>query len=237
MTTQFSPPTHSTSHHASSSSSDNNTTTNHPATGTTLVGIVCPQQGVVLGCDSRVSMGSYVSNRVSDKLSQLTDHVIIAQSGSAADAEMVASIVKHQLEQLSIQSGRPVLVKTAAHILSSISYKYKDSLAASAIVAGWDPTNGFSIYSISSSGMCLKVPFATSGSGSWFIYGWLDSNFKSNAPQTLEQARTFVQTAVSHAMARDGSSGGIIRTATVTAEGITREFIPGNALPFGPTAY
>ena len=31
--------------------------------------------GVVLGADSRTSSGSYVANRVSDKITQLTDRV------------------------------------------------------------------------------------------------------------------------------------------------------------------
>ena len=35
-------------------------------------------------------------------------------------------------------------------------------------------------------------------------------------------------------MARDGSSGGIIRTCVVTEDGVEREYIPGNKLPYGP---
>lgn len=32
-------------------------------------------------------------------------------------------------------------------------------------------------------------------------------------------------------MSRDGSSGGTIRMAVITEEGVTRHFIPGNKLP------
>jgi 20S proteasome subunit beta 1 len=46
-----------------------------------------------------------------------------------------------------------------------------------------------------------------------------------------------VKKAIAHAMARDGSSGGIIRTVTVTAEGNDRDYTPGNQLPFGPVGY
>ena len=38
----------------------------------------------------------------------------------------------------------------------------------------------------------------------------------------------FVATAVSHAMARDGSSGGCIRTVTVDQHGCKRTFTPGS---------
>jgi 20S proteasome subunit beta 1 len=43
--------------------------------------------------------------------------------------------------------------------------------------------------------------------------------------------------ALAHAMARDGSSGGIIRTVVVSSEGSQRDYTPGNQLPFGPVGY
>jgi 20S proteasome subunit beta 1 len=38
--------------------------------------------------------------------------------------------------------------------------------------------------------------------------------------------------AISLAMNRDGSSGGVIRTITITKDGIERGFTGGNELPF-----
>lgn len=35
-------------------------------------------------------------------------------------------------------------------------------------------------------------------------------------------------------MARDGSSGGIIRLAIIDESGVERKFIPGDKLPYGP---
>ena len=51
------------------------------------------------------------------------------------------------------------------------------------------------------------------GSGSGFIYGFCDANYKSN--MTYEQAKNFCITAVSLAMKRDGGSGGVIRLANI----------------------
>ena len=48
---------------------------------------------------------------------------------------------------------------------------------------------------------------------------------------TEEECRNFVTKAVSHAMARDGSSGGCIRTVTITKDGVKRQFIPHNQIP------
>jgi len=122
-------------------------------------------------------------------------------------------------------------------------YDYKDRISAGVIVAGWDPVEGGSVYSIPMGGTCLKVPFALGGSGSMFIYGLVDSEYQRaeqanpEQPLTAEAARVLVKKAISHAMARDGSSGGIIRTVIVSEQGNDRDYTPGDALPFGPTGY
>ena len=51
---------------------------------------------------------------------------------------------------------------------------------------------------------------------------------------TAAQTEEFVAKALSHAMARDGSSGGVIRIVKIDASGAERKFIPGDKLPFGP---
>ena len=145
----------------------------------------------------------------------------------------------------SIQTGRPVRVKTAAHLMQQYCYEYKDMISAGVIVAGWDPVDGGSVYSIPSGGSCVKVPFALGGSGSLYIYGFVDSEIQRITQSVegglnntnIDVARTLVKKAVAHAMARDGSSGGVIRTVVVTAEGNDRDYTAGNELPFGPTGY
>jgi|Transcript_44601 20S proteasome subunit beta 1 len=204
------------------------------STGTTIMAIPTAE-GVVLGADSRVSTGTYVANRVSDKIAQMSDHIFACRSGSAADTQALTDYVKFYLQQLTVETGRPPRVKTAAHLMQRLCYENKDNLMAGVIVAGWDPVDGGSVYSIPLGGTCLKVPFALSGSGSTYIYGLVDSEY--NDSLSLQDARTLVKKAISHAMARDGSSGGIIRTVAVTSEGNNRDYTPGNQLPFGPVGY
>jgi len=51
--------------------------------------------GVVIGADSRTTTGSYIANRVTDKLTMLHDKVYCCRSGSAADTQAVADIVQY----------------------------------------------------------------------------------------------------------------------------------------------
>merc|ERR1719159_2400779 len=92
--------------------------------------------GVVLGADSRVSTGVYVANRVSDKIAQISEHIFVCRSGSAADTQALTDYVRFYLSQLSIQTGRPPSVKTAAHLMRKLCYENKDNLLAGVIIGG-----------------------------------------------------------------------------------------------------
>ncbi|VFQ89414.1 unnamed protein product [Cuscuta campestris] len=48
---------------------------------------------------------------------------------------------------------------------------------------------------------------------------------------TKEEAEKLVVKAVSLAIARDGASGGVVRTVTINSEGVERKFFPGDTLP------
>jgi 20S proteasome subunit beta 1 len=143
---------------------------------------------------------------------------------------------------IRIETGRPARVKTAAHLLRRLVYQNKNNLSAGCIVAGWDAVDGGSVYNITMGGSMLKVPFAIGGSGSSYVYGMVDAKFhallsNSDQPMEKDEGLALVKQVVAHAMARDGSSGGCIRTVTLTQEGTEYSFTPGNELPFGPTAF
>ena len=78
-------------------------------------------------------------------------------------------------------------------------------MSAGLIVAGWDAIDGGAVWEIPLGGACVKQPFAIGGSGSSYIYGFVDSVYRPG--MNREEALAFVRKAISHAMARDGSSG------------------------------
>ena len=67
--------------------------------GTTIMALPF-QDGVVVCADSRTSTGTYVANRVSDKLVQLSDKIYCCRSGSAADTQALTDYVHYYLQQL-----------------------------------------------------------------------------------------------------------------------------------------
>ncbi|KAJ6509959.1 nucleophile aminohydrolase [Mycena vitilis] len=185
--------------------------------------------GVVIGADSRTTTGSYIANRVTDKLTHVHDRVYCCRSGSAADTQAVADIVHYYLQLYAQSTGTPPPVHTAASVFNKLCYENKDQLLAGIIVAGWDKEVGPSVYNIPVGGGLFRQPWAIGGSGSTYVYGYCDATYKEGwgRDQTVE----FVKNTLSLAMSRDGSSGGVIRMCVITEEGVERLFVPGNELP------
>ncbi|KAI8866983.1 proteasome subunit beta type-6 [Ramicandelaber brevisporus] len=188
--------------------------------------------GVIIGADSRTTSGAYIGNRVTDKLTKVHDRIYCCRSGSAADTQAIADIVHYYLQSYAAEhngTGTEPTTRVAANIFKDLCYTNKDALSAGIIVAGWDKHTGGSVYNIPLGGSLHKQSFAIGGSGSTYIYGYCDSEFKEG--MSKDECIEFTKNALALAMSRDGSSGGVIRLAIITKDGVERLIIPGDNLP------
>ena len=198
-----------------------------PHTGTTIAAVAF-EGGVVLGADSRVSTGTYVSNRASEKITALCDNVFLCRSGSAAHTEAISDYVRFYTSQHTSETQQTPSVKSVASILYQMAYNNKGLMAAM-IVAGYDPSNGGQVFGSPIGGTLVQMPWAIEGSGSTYIWSFFDDEYKPG--MTREETEQLVLNGISHAMARDGSSGGLVRLVTVTKEGATKKVFQGKDLP------
>uniref|UniRef100_A0A1I8EDE6 proteasome endopeptidase complex n=2 Tax=Wuchereria bancrofti TaxID=6293 RepID=A0A1I8EDE6_WUCBA len=205
--------------------------------GTTLIAMEF-DSGVVVGTDSRTSSGdectvfrSYISSRATDKITPVTDRMVVCRSGSAADTQAISDIVKYYIEVYSMMEEEEVTVGRSAQIFRNFLYKYRDSLSASVLVAGYDDIEGGQLYAIPMGGYVTRQRCAASGRGSTFVQGFLDSQWKPG--MTAEKCKELVLNAVALATIRDGSSGGVIRLAVIDKTGTQRTLIrpDGNQFP------
>lgn len=109
----------------------------------------------------------------------------------------------------------------AASEFRNMCYNYRNSLLAGIIVAGWDKNLGGQVYSVPLGGMCVRQNCTIGGSGSSYIYGFVQEHYREN--MNREECVEFVKKAVFHAMYNDGSSGGVCRIGVITEKGIDRE--------------
>ncbi|THH33584.1 hypothetical protein EUX98_g533 [Antrodiella citrinella] len=121
------------------------------------------KDGVIVGADSRTTTGSYIANRVTDKITHIHDRIYCCRSGSAADTQAIADMVHYNLQMYTQTSGGPPSVHTAASIFNSFCYENKDSLSAGIIVGGWDKEVGPSVYNIPLGGGLFRQPWAIGG--------------------------------------------------------------------------
>jgi len=203
------------------------------STGTSLVAAEF-DGGVVIGADSRTTTGAYVANRVTDKLTRLSDQIYCCRSGSAADTQAIADIAAYHLEFQEIETGQPPLVNVAAKVVQDICYNYRDQMSAGMIIGGWDVRKGGQVYAIPIGGMIVRQAIAIGGSGSSYIYGFVDAQFKEGMQK--EDCVEFVKKCLGLAISRDGSSGGVIRVGIITKDGVERRvFTP--TMPEFPKFY
>ena len=196
-------------------------------TGTTIMAIKY-QGGVIIGADTRTSMGTYIPNRITDKLTALSRKIYCCRSGSSADTQMVARHVRNTLKSLEMIEMCEPTVKRAARIARNIVYGNKHLLAG-LIVAGYDDASCGSIFNINLGGSMFESEWVVGGSGSAYIYGLCDTLWRRD--MTLEDGLEFVKNAVACAIRRDNMSGGCIRMAVINRNGVERYFVPGSQVP------
>lgn len=89
-----------------------------------------------------------------------------------------------------MELGEKPLVSVGAAVFRELCYNYRDSLMAGILVAGWDKRKGGQVYSIPIGGMCVRQPVSIGGSGSSYVYGYVDANFKQG--MTQEECVNFI---------------------------------------------
>ncbi|CAD7943160.1 unnamed protein product [Amoebophrya sp. A120] len=203
------------------------------STGTTIMAVEF-DGGVVMAADSRTSMGDYVANRVSRKITPVHDRIFVCRSGSAADTQALTGYVQHYLGLHSMELKDPKFpkVNTCATLFQQLVYNNKDHLMAGLIVAGYDKVHGGQVYVIPLGGAKFRRGYAVGGSGSAYIMGLIDAEYKPG--MTEEEARAKCKKWVSHAMTRDGSSGGVVRTMVIKESGTHEDYTYGDGLPSQP---
>lgn len=184
---------------------------------TTIIAIEF-NQGVVIAADSRTSCGTYVWNRLTDKLTPITDNIVCCRSGSASQTQALATMVGYVMQTLEQNLGEPPLVYDAATTFRNYVYQNRNSLLASVIVAGWDRVKGGQVYSIPITGLLVREHCAVSGSGSIFIQGYITAEYEEGMSEL--DCINLVRKAVRLAIVHDSASGGVVRVGVITKDGL-----------------
>ncbi|KAL7073268.1 hypothetical protein ACQ4LE_007173 [Meloidogyne hapla] len=196
------------------------------STGTTIVASVY-KDGVIVGADSRSTMGNIVANKNSLKLHRITDSIYAAGAGGAADLEKVTRMMEGELELFELNNeGKKARVMMAGRRLRQYLFQYQGHVKAYLLVCGVDAT-GAHLFEVSATGGGYLKPFSADGSGSLCAMAELESGFKPD--MTEDECRKLVIKSLEAGMHGDDSSGNTYYIATFTKNGKKMEG------PFTPT--
>jgi len=184
--------------------------------GTTTIGLAC-QDGVVLGTDTRATMGYFIAHKRAKKVYQIDDHLAMTIAGGVADAQNVVEIVRANSKLYKYEKGVMMPVSAAASLTSNLLFANRYiPLIIQALLGGVD-NSGPHIFALDPLGSVTEEKCVSTGSGSPVAYGVLETEFKDG--MTVKEAVPIVVKAVNSAMKRDSASGDSFDIALVTSKG------------------
>jgi len=94
--------------------------------GTTTVAAVC-KDGVILGTDTRATMGNYVASKNAKKVYKITDNLAMTIAGGVAVAQRIVETLKINARLFQLERGRPIPVASAARLVSNILFSNRSA--------------------------------------------------------------------------------------------------------------
>jgi len=192
--------------------------------GTTTAGVVC-RDGVILGTDTRATMGNYVASKHAKKVYKITDNLAMTIAGGVAVAQRVVEILRINSRLYELEKNRTIPVKSAARLVSNLLFSNREvgnPLPMQALVGGFDDS-GPHVFNLDPYGSLTEEKMVSTGSGSPIAYGVLESQYKED--MTVDEMLPIVVKAVDSAMKRDVASGDSFDIAVIDASGF-RELSP-----------
>ncbi len=174
-------------------------------TGTTTVGMVC-KEGILLASESKASMGNMIVNKDVQKVFKIDDKIGITIAGMVSDSQQLINILKAEISLHKLETNEEMKISAVAHLLSQIMYSRRMFPYYTQIIIGGIDSTGSYIFSFDPTGSCMKENYVSTGSGSPFVYGVLEKDFREG--MTIEQGKKLIREAIKSATQRDMASGG-----------------------------
>lgn len=178
-------------------------------TGTTTVGIAC-KDGIVLAADKRATAGSMIVDKRAEKVHIISDDFAVTIAGSVSEAQLLIKLIRAELKLKEVRTYKRPSAKEAANLLGGLLYSNLRKMSMFPGIAhfllGGKDMEGTHLYDLFPDGSVTKITdFISSGSGSVFAYGVLETQYKKDI--TTAEAVNLAVKAVNTALQRDSASG------------------------------
>ena len=189
-----------------------NAEANAVKTGTSTIGITF-DGGVVVGADHRATMGHFIANKSVQKLFKISENVALTTAGLVGHAQSLSRTLAAELRLYELKRNTTMTVKGAATLTANILVGRPHYVQL--LIVGTDE-DGPSVYSIDSAGGSIPDVYCATGSGSPFMYGVLEDQYKHG--MTQNQALEVAAKALLASAQRDAASGNGMDLAVITKD-------------------
>jgi proteasome beta subunit len=181
-------------------------------TGTSTVGITF-DGGVVVGADHRATMGHFIANKSVQKLFRISENVALTTAGLVGHAQSLSRTLAAELRLYELKRNQTMTVRGAATLTANILVGRPHYVQL--LIVGTDE-DGPSVYSIDSAGGAIPDSYCATGSGSPFMYGVLEDQYKDGMSE--KEALKVAAKALLATAQRDAASGNGMDLAVITQE-------------------
>ncbi len=190
-------------------------------TGTTTLALKY-NKGIILAADKRATAGYTIVQKDAEKVHLIKDKIALTIAGTVSEIQNMIKLLKAQIKLKELETRRNIIVEEVAGLLSNMTYNTLRTTGGVAhfIVGGIDST-GKKIFDVFPDGSLSEVEdFYTSGSGSSYVLGVLEANYKKDMNE--EEALQLAENALKAALERDIGSGNGYKIMVLSEEGETK---------------
>ncbi|QQG49548.1 MAG: proteasome subunit beta [archaeon] len=187
--------------------------------GATAVGIAY-KEGVVLGAERRITLGSFVRSKSGRKVFRVTDTVGAVCAGMVADMQNLVKEVSVYSKLKELESRKALKPNSVAKLMSTLMFQNRYAPLLTQVILGGVGAKPI-VYVLDPLGSVISDQYATVGTGEETAIGVVESGYRAEMSQ--KEARDLLVSAIRSAVARDAMSGNGIDILTVERSGIKEE--------------
>ena len=189
--------------------------------GATAVGIAY-KDGVVLGAERRITLGSFVRSKSGKKVFRVTENVGAVCAGMVADMQNLVREVSVYSKLKELESRKPMKPNSVAKLMSTLMFQNRYAPLLTQVILGGVGQKPV-VYVLDPLGSVISDQYATVGTGEETAIGVVEAGY--SAAITQKDARDLLLSSIKAAIARDAMSGNGIDILTVDRSGIKEESV------------
>ncbi len=187
--------------------------------GATAVGIAY-KDGVVLGAERRITLGSFVRSKSGKKVFKVTESVGAVCAGMVADMQNLVKEVSVYSKLKELESRKALKPNSVAKLMSTLMFQNRYAPLLTQVILGGVAAKPV-VYVLDPLGSVISDQYATVGTGEETAIGVVEAGYSPSLTQ--KDARDLLVSSIKAAIARDALSGNGIDILSVDRTGIKEE--------------